>query len=334
MRYVIIGAGAIGGVLGARLAQHGSPHEPLLIARGDHGALIAADGLRIRSPESDVVVRVPVAASPGEVRLEADDVLVVATKTQSLDEALRDWVDRPVYSGDAVAGTAGSSLPLLVALNGLEGERIASRYFDRVFGVCVWLPGVHLVPGEVLVRIAPSSGTFIIGRFGAVASNADLDLLATLEADWEAAGFRVFIDDDVMRWKHRKLLSNLGNAVQAILGPSDPSAGAIHGALEAEAVELYHSLGISWPSDAAEAERRGNAFDIRPVPGAPDELGGSSWQSVQRGGSIETDYLNGEIALLARLHGRTAPLNAEVQRLARVGPGAADELRRLFAEVG
>jgi 2-dehydropantoate 2-reductase len=46
--------------------------------------------------------------------------------------------------------------------------------------------------------------------------------------------------------------------------------------------------------------------------------GGSGWQSVVRGaGSIETDYLNGEIVLMGRRLGVPTPLNQLVQRLAR-----------------
>ncbi len=40
--------------------------------------------------------------------------------------------------------------------------------------------------------------------------------------------------------------------------------------------------------------------------------GSSTWQSVARGGTIESDFLNGEIVLLARLHGGSAPLNEAV----------------------
>jgi 2-dehydropantoate 2-reductase len=55
---------------------------------------------------------------------------------------------------------------------------------------------------------------------------------------------------------------------------------------------------------------------VRPV--EDDQTGSSSWQSLVRGaGSIETDYLNGEIALLGRLHGVPTPLNAALQVLIR-----------------
>jgi len=54
------------------------------------------------------------------------------------------------------------------------------------------------------------------------------------------------------------------------------------------------------------------------VPGQTEALGGSSWQSLARGtGDIETDYLNGEIALIARRLGIEAPINAGIARLAR-----------------
>jgi 2-dehydropantoate 2-reductase len=315
MRYVIVGAGAIGGVLGGRLAQH-SAHPPLLIARGRHGEAIASRGLRLRSPDDDTVIRVPVAAGPDEVSLQIDDVLIFATKTQSVELALREWVDQPVFDGAHAAGTAGELLPAFMALNGVESERIALRYFARVFGVCVWLPGVYLTPGEVAVRIAPSSGTFIIGRCPSDDSSADADLLATLRADWTASTFRIFLVDDVARWKHRKLLSNLGNVLQALLGPDAPVSD-INAQLRQEAEQIFRSAGIAWASAAEEETWRADAFDVRPIA----ELGpvaGSSWQSLQRGtNSIETDYLNGEIVLLARQLGLGAPLNAVVQRLAR-----------------
>ncbi len=48
-----------------------------------------------------------------------------------------------------------------------------------------------------------------------------------------------------------------------------------------------------------------------------DRVAGSSWQSLARGtGNIETDFLNGEIVLLGRLHGIPTPANLTLQRLA------------------
>ena len=57
-------------------------------------------------------------------------------------------------------------------------------------------------------------------------------------------------------------------------------------------------------------------------------LGGSTWQSLAKGASsVETDYFNGEITLLGRLHGIATPHNAYLQSLAQrmlvAGVGAA-----------
>ena len=69
--------------------------------------------------------------------------------------------------------------------------------------------------------------------------------------------------------------------------------------------------------------------------------GGSTWQSLaRRTGSTESDYLNGEITLLGRLHGVATPVNTALQHLsasmARDGkpPGSADpaDLEALIKE--
>lgn len=347
MRYVIIGAGAIGGVLGARLAQHSAEHPPLLIARGEHGAAIADAGLRLRSPDENLLLRVDTATTPDEVRLRADDVLVMTTKTHQAGAALLEWVDQPVYpTSDAGAadappvGTAGEVLPLFMALNGVESERIASRYFERVFAICVWLPAVHLVPGEVIVRMAPTSGMFIIGRYGKEADDEDRALLATIQDDWQRSTFVVHPVENVMRWKYSKLLSNLGNALQALLGTDGSAFDHLADRLREEAEQVFRLAGIGWATQDEEAALRGDLFHNRPVPGVSDDMGGSSWQSMARGsGSIETDFLNGEIAYLARSIGQRAPQNAVVQRLARqaaasgmpAGSMTVPELERLLA---
>jgi 2-dehydropantoate 2-reductase len=61
---------------------------------------------------------------------------------------------------------------------------------------------------------------------------------------------------------------------------------------------------------------RTSAITVQPVPGFEERLGGSTWQSLARGGSLETDYLNGEIALLGALHGVPTPVNRMLQEVA------------------
>src|ERR1700748_1888730 len=221
-RYVIVGAGAIGGTVGAGLPRGGIP--TVLVARGRHAEPLAAAGLTLRTPDGAFHTPVTAVSGAEHLRLTPDDVLVFTTKTQQLDVALQQWVDQPVHGPDGVLGTAGDLLPAMTALNGVAAEEKALRYFGRVFGVCVWLPAVHLEPGEVIVRSWPVAGQFHIARWPAAASTSDdAELLAGLAESWTAAGILVNVPHDVAPWKYNKLLSNLGNAVGALV--SDATAG-------------------------------------------------------------------------------------------------------------
>ena len=337
-RYVFIGAGAIGSAIGGLLANSGS--EVLLVARGDHARAVIDNGLTVRCPDARFTVAVPTVTGPEEVRLAPDDVLVLTTKTHQADAALNQWADVAVYDGDDEVGRAADLLPVFTALNGVASEEIALRYFDRVFAVCVWFPAVMIEPGEVIVRSVPLRGVFHIGRYGVTPEpDADAKLLEFLARDWGSAGCRVTAPDAVMEWKYRKLLSNLGNVFQALLGDADGTA-ELREQADREARGVLESAGIAYTSDEEEKAARAEGFTVRPVPGEPEQLGGSTWQSLIRGtGTIETDYLNGEIALIARRIGRRAPINARLTALARhaarnnLRPGAitVDQLR---AELG
>src|SRR6185312_9717075 len=86
-------------------------------------------------------------------------------------------------------------------------------------------------------------------------------------------------------------------------------------ALQDEARRVYRTAGVTAADLRAETGLDLSGFVVRPIPGLP-VTGRSTWQSLQRGAPPESDFLNGEITLLARLHGGAAPRNAAV--LARV----------------
>ena len=98
------------------------------------------------------------------------------------------------------------------------------------------------------------------------------------------------------------------------------------------------AAGIDFASRDEDKERRGDRMSVQPVNGE-FRGGGSSWQSLARGtGSIESDYLNGEIALLGRIHGVPTPANALMQqvanRLAREGaPPKSIPVETLLAQL-
>ena len=155
----------------------------------------------------------------------------------------------------------------------------------------------------------------------------------------EAATFGSIPRDDIMSWKYRKLLMNLGNAVEAVCGRK---AALLTEMVRSEGEAALAAAGIAVVSVDEDRDRRGEALTIQAVGDDRHRAGGSSWQSLQRGtGTIETDYLTGEIVLLGRLHGVATPANRALQEiaahmaLAGERPGSrseADVLRLLGAD--
>ena len=119
-----------------------------------------------------------------------------------------------------------------------------------------------------------------------------------------------------MRWKYGKLLNNLGNAIEVVCGPA-ARGGQINQLARAEGRAVLEAAGIAAISDEEDRARRGDAPHPQADRRAQARAGASSWQSLARGtGSIESDFLNGEIVLLGRQHGVATPVNELLQRLA------------------
>jgi thiosulfate/3-mercaptopyruvate sulfurtransferase len=297
-RYLIIGAGAIGAGVAAELTMAGVP--AVLIARGNNAAALRRDGLLYVRHDGEHRVTVEVAGGPGDVELDANDVLVLATKSQDTEQVLQDWAHRPVRGAETV--------PILSLQNGLENERMALRRFPQVLGAVVWLPASHMAPGEVVARAAPVTGAFWIGDY----PSGHSPVADEIAADLRTAGYHANTVPNVVEWKAAKLLSNLVNALDALYAPSD-LRNRVTAALQDEGRRVLQANGIEpapFIGEAVEVRADVVAIDIpgRTVPYS------STWQSLARAGSVETDYLNGEIVLLARLSGQEAPLNEAVQR--------------------
>ena len=321
MRYIIYGAGAVGGVIGARLFQRG--HDVVLIARGLHADAIRAHGLTLETPDTCATLPIGAVAHPSELRFTGDDVVLMTMKSQHTAAAL-----------DDLRAAAGPEVPVVCAQNGVGNERLALRRFANVYAMLVLLPATYLEPGRVQAHCAPVSGVLDAGCY----PSGDDALIARVTSDLDASGLSAHATSDVMRWKYAKLLANLGNAVQAACG-LDGDARALYDRVRAEAIACYRAAGIDWASDAEMSECRKPMSPMREIAGQR-RAGGSTWQSLARGtGSIETDYLNGEIVLLGRLHGVATPANAALQaitsRLARAGaaPGSMS-VREVEAAIG
>jgi 2-dehydropantoate 2-reductase len=317
MRFVIFGAGAVGGVVGSRL--HRSGFDVILIARGEHYRAILSHGLTLEEPVRTSVLRLPVFERPSEVQWSGDEIVLLTIKSQDTSAAV-----------DVLSAVA-PSVNLVCMQNGVVNERIALRRLPRVYGAMVMAPAAHLEPGAVQVYGTELAGIVDIGRY----PNGIDACCRTLHEALVSSGFSSEIRPDIMRLKYGKLVLNLVNAVEAFCEPG-VAADELSAAAQDEGRQVLVAAGIDFVADVmAEVSDRWSAVGLQQIPGQERE-GSSTWQSLARGApSIETYYLNGEIVLLGRLHGASTPVNEALCEFAEValrqGPGkvpAAEVLRR------
>jgi 2-dehydropantoate 2-reductase len=301
VRYVVYGAGAVGGVVGARLAQAG--HDVALIARGAHLAAIQNTGLRLITPAEDVTLQIPAAEGPAQLEVGRDgDIVLLAVKSQDTVGAL-----------EALRAAGAGAVPIVCLQNGVENERAALRRFSDVYGAVVIAPTNHLEAGIVEAAGAKLSGFIDIGRYP-----SGVDALAEeIAAALSGARISSRAVTDVMRLKYAKLLLNLGNVVGALFAES-PDRDELRRRVGVEGEKTLAAAGIVHEDPGG--ERRRDELAVAPIPGRP-RGGSSTWQSLARGSasrppSVETDYLNGEISLLGRMHGVGTPLNDRLCALA------------------
>lgn len=292
MRFVVLGAGAIGGSVGALLARAGS--DVAFIARGAHGDAIRERGLRLDTPDESFVVHVPVIS---QLDCRDDDVVLLAVKTQDVEIAIRDIPPQ---------------LPIVCLTNGIAAERVAARHSQCVYGAYVFVGGSHLEPGSVQLWSSPVGGVIDLGGYPRGAG----ELAEAISAALQRAGFASIVRDDIMRFKRGKLLHNLLNVVEAVCGPFE-DAPEIEQSAQAEAIACFQAAGLEYTFDETRVVR------VRQIRGT-SRPGSSTWQSLTRGKTLETDFLNGEIVALGRAHGVATPTNAVLQRL-----GADAVARRL-----
>ncbi len=193
-----------------------------------------------------------------------------------------------------------------------------------------------LTPGVVDAEGTPLSGVLHTGMYPAGVD----DTIRTVAADISASHFVSDAEPAVLRLKYAKLLQNLVNACDVIMGWSARSTQEgkdLIAATQKEGEDVLRAAGIDFAPDSEIAVRVRAHYKPARVAGAEGQRSGSSTlQSILRGHtSIEVDYLNGEIVLLGRLHGVPTPYNAvirrEANRIAATGaePGSVSVAKML-----
>jgi 2-dehydropantoate 2-reductase len=296
-RYIIYGAGGIGGVIGGHLAMAG--YEVVLIGRPVHMNAIRQYGLKLIKPEGTHTILVATATSPAEVRFQPGDVVLLTMKAQNTEVAMRDLHDTV------------DDIPVFCVQNGVRNEEFAQRHFSRVYGARINIGAVYINPGEVVCRRDPP-GWIIIGRYP-----TGTDTLAeTVGEELRKAGLYALVTPDVMPYKWGKLVTNLLNAVGAITNDNFANSRRIIQAVQEEARRILSEAGIRWLSEE-QIRQAWPDFGAKPKATIRTEEQSSTWQSLARQqGTVETEYLNGEVVRVAKTLGKTAPVNETITRLA------------------
>lgn len=319
-RYIVIGAGALGALLAAQWTLAKVPVT--LVARGASYEAIRSRGVRVRRPGGDDVVAVHVVDSITAAEPLTSDTVVLAVKSQDAESTIAQIAWVPLAGGRGVV----ADLPLLTLQNGVASEDAALRRFERVIGVSVGIPASHLEPGVVVSPATPVVGVAWIGGYPASLPGEE----ERHRGAFALAGFAALIEPDIAAAKRRKLIANLRNVVEVFDATLEEQEHA-EAALADEARRVFAVAGLSVAPAPGDSPR----IEVAEVAG---HEGGhlSTWQSFARGASSEVDFLSGEVALIARRNGISAPLNAAIARslgaLAARGGGPGEiALPREFA---
>ena len=315
---LIIGGGAIGSLLAARLGAAG--HAITLLDRPQTAAALQANGLRLVEADGRTITpTVQIVSTPEEAFGHASfDLAVLAVKAFDTAAAIEPL--RPFFP---------ATTSLLSVQNGVGNEALLAELLPAPI-----LAGSLTTPVEVLgpghVKVARASHRLAVAPWR---GSSQPDQVAALFA---GVGFTVQTFDDGPALKWTKLLMNmLANAQPAILGltPAQVFARPELGALEVrawrEAFSVMRGLGVK-PVPLAgypmaligELVRRLPAGLVRPFMGRFIAGGRGSKQpslvydlEPQPRGRSEVAWLNGAVAAHARDLGLSAPVNATLTRV-------------------
>lgn len=323
MRFIIHGAGAIGSLIGARLAE--SDAEVVLIGRESHVAAINQNGLLIRSRGGDRVVK-PLSAvtHPSVISPRIGDVIVITVKSAQTAASVQSL--REVFPEDTT---------VVCMQNGVRNEELAARRFLRVYGGMLGVSATFLEPGV----IAHTRGDVLsIGNYPLGCDELGLEIAGQLEK----AGFKVTTHESIMAVKWSKLILNLNNATFAIidghlqLGLVTPAISNFMADVQEEGLHTLEVAGISVEDPNNPYNLKKQLAELRGVVEDPEKIYEeansplefrtypSTWMDLkQKRGETEAGYFNGEIILLGERYNIPTPYNSTlyniVERMAAEG---------------
>jgi 2-dehydropantoate 2-reductase len=295
MRIAVVGAGAVGGYFGARLAQGGA--ELVVIARGAHLEAIRREGLRVTSVAGDAVVH-PVECAADPAAVPPADVVLLGVKAWQVAGAAGDL--RPLLAPD------GCVLPLQ---NGVE----APAQIDRALGPGRALGGLCRILSEVVapgvIRHSGVEPYVAFGELTGVASDRTRRLLAAFET---APGVRAELVPDIRLAMWRKFLlitawGSVGASCSATIGEILERPELRRRLLEAmgEIQAVARAQGVPLTEDDVRDA-------VQVLEGAPAQGTTSMQRDLAAGRPAELDAQIGAVVRFGRALGVPVPHHAAV----------------------
>jgi 2-dehydropantoate 2-reductase len=307
MKICIVGAGAIGGYLGARLALAGE--QITLIARGAHLQAIQQHGLTVEGADGEREVATPGLATSDIAAAGPQDVVIVAVKAQQLP-AIAPALPA-LYGPDTLVVPAQNGIPWWYFYKHggpYAGQRIASVDPDgviaahipaeRVIG-CVVYPAAELAGPGVVRHV--EGDRFSLGELDGVKSARIQQLSQALAGAGLKAPIRTRIRSEI--WV--KLWGNLAfNPISALTRATlldicrYPPTRELARAIMAEGQAIAERLDIQFPITIE--QRIAGAEQV-------GEHKTSMLQDIEAGRPTEIEALVGAVAELGRLVGIATP---------------------------
>ena len=316
MRIAVMGAGAIGGITGALLAEAGED-VTLVDPFSEHVDKINRDGLRVIGELDEHVVKVP-AVTPDNLD-GTFDLVFLAVKAVDTDDAI-----------EAARGHMSDEAPVVSLQNGIIEEHIAGLIGgERTIGASTHYSATFEAPG--LVNKTSRNG-YIVGELDGKITDRVVDIGRLLGLVEETE-----VTDNI--WGHlwSKLLINIftnsfgaltgqlfGEFVQADVGKK--LLGVLytesHDVAVKQGVRLVKLLGVLDPEFLVvrSEEDRTRVAQILDFVAGPDQFGkmkSSMLQDLERGRKTEIDFLNGYIVKKGNEVGVPTPVNEAVVEMVK-----------------
>ncbi len=302
MRYLVVGAGALGSVFGGLLRHRG--YSVAFIGRGPHFEYITARGLSIDGIWGEFHLG-PVV--PHSVASDRYEVILLCVKSFHTQEACR-----------RVKGLLAPQGLIVSVQNGLGNLEIIAQEFkpEQTIGARVIFGAQVIQPG--LARVTVYAEPVLMGAW---ASDYPHQTLARTVEDLNGAGIPTRQVDDILTHLWGKVLYNCAlNPLGAILGVpygalgNDPQTRGLMRLIIHEIYQVATARGVALGH--ADADSYFKFFLENLVPATADHWP-SMWQDLHTGRRTEIEALNGAICRYGEAAGVPTPHNDAVSRLVR-----------------